>query len=181
MVSGLQRVDDTLSLHSDMIFGNELSFKQSKTGRELQFEMHPEMRAALAGAIAKGGYLICNEGTGTRYNLKVFEDRFADIRARAAVTCPSLLGDDPTVRDPNLTGPLFASDMRRTGMVWMAQGGAGLLAICSVSGHMLETGLRILEYYFPRDKFMASLAINALDMKNEPTMDQLKAIATRGW
>jgi hypothetical protein len=46
-------------------------------------------------------------------------------------------------------------DLRRTAMVRLAEGGATPIQIAAISGHTIETTMRILEVYIPRNRLMA--------------------------
>ncbi len=70
--------------------------------------------------------------------------------------------------DPNYQGALQAGDLRRTGMVWAAQGGATVPQIVSVSGHTIARGTAILEHYLPRERALAGQAVTRLNMHLTP-------------
>ena len=55
-----------------------------------------------------------------------------------------------------------ARDLRRTAMVRMAEAGATVPQIASVSGHSIEATQRILETYLPRNRDLAEMAITRL-------------------
>jgi integrase len=61
-----------------------------------------------------------------------------------------------------LDGLLFR-DLRRTGMVRMAEAGATAVQISAVSGHSIEQTTRILETYIPRSALMAAAAVKQLE------------------
>ena len=55
-----------------------------------------------------------------------------------------------------------ARDLRRTAMLRMAEAGATVPQIASVSGHSIEATQRILETYLPRNRDLAEIAIARL-------------------
>jgi integrase len=55
-----------------------------------------------------------------------------------------------------------ARDLRRTAMLRMAEAGATVPQIASVSGHSIEATTRILETYLPRNRDLAAIAITRL-------------------
>jgi integrase len=62
-----------------------------------------------------------------------------------------------------------ARDLRRTAMLRMAEAGATVPQIASVSGHSIEATQRILETYLPRNRDLAEIAITRLaEYKKRP-------------
>lgn len=62
-----------------------------------------------------------------------------------------------------------ARDLRRTAMLRMAEAGATVPQIASVSGHSIDATQRILETYLPRNRALAEIAITALaEYKQRP-------------
>ena len=55
-----------------------------------------------------------------------------------------------------------ARDLRRTAMLRMAEAGATVPQIASVSGHSIEATQRVLETYLPRNRDLAEIAIARL-------------------
>jgi len=168
----MQRPGDALSFTAAQVQDGALYFTQSKTGAELNFLLHP-VAADRLGPITGTGALITSETTGAGYGERSFERAWAAVRAEAAKDMPSLLGLDGTVREATLKGPLCASDLRRTGMVWAAQSGALIPDICSVSGHSIKRGMEILETYLPRQRLLADRAVGRLNMIRTPALEDI--------
>ena len=68
-------------------------------------------------------------------------------------------------------------DLRRTGMVRMAEAGATAVQISAISGHSIEATMRILETYIPRNAAMAAAAVKLQERadrkrakRNQPTV-----------
>jgi integrase len=72
-----------------------------------------------------------------------FNDRFHRISTRAGIDAQ-------------------ARDLRRTAMIRMAEAGATLPQIASVSGHSIESTQKILDTYLPRNRDLAEIAISRL-------------------
>ena len=205
-VTTMQRVEDILRLQEGHLRGGRVKLKQGKTGKLVNFRQHPALTARLAlvdrhqqrereAAEAKGASagprpkeIIVSEETGRRYdyfNFSKWWTRARDLAAEGSdelglAPCPSIAGLDETVEDEHYTGALWASDLRRTGMVWAAQGGARLAGICSISGHEIQHGLNILKTYLPRERLLADRALETLDIENEPEAATVDKIAIEG-
>ena len=152
-VTSMQRVEDVLRLGSDHLDNGRVYVTQGKTGKEVNFRLHPAVTDRMGDLAARIGPWIVSEETGRAYGYDNFAHWFEAVRAEAAKTCKSLMGEDRRIRDPNLQGRLLARDLRRTGMVWAAQAGAEIPEIVSVSGHDIQHGTQILEVYLPRGAF----------------------------
>lgn len=169
----MQRPGDALALTADQVKDGALYFTQNKTGTALNFLLHPIAKDRL-GDVTGDGPLIRSETTGAAYGERSFERAWAAVREEAAKEMPSLLGLDTTVREVTLKGSLLASDLRRTGMVWAAQSGAGIPDICSVSGHSIKRGMEILETYLPRQRLLADRAVRRLNMTRTPELEDIQ-------
>lgn len=169
----MQRVSDTLGHRRGQIEAGVLYLRQSKTGADLSFRLHALVIDRLGTLPAKDAPLFPSEETGEAYTLRAFERAWDKVRAAAAVDMPSLIGADPSVREPTLQGELAARDLRRSGMVWAAQSGASIPQICSMSGHTLQSGLEILETYLPRQRLLADQAVAKLDLIRTPTVEDM--------
>lgn len=171
----MQRNADILGLDSREIAGGVMFLTQNKTKRDVNFRLHPLILDRLGLRDGTEGPVILDELTALPYGERAFERAWETVRAKAAEDCPSLLGNDPAVRDPNFRGALQANDLRRTGMVWAAEAGAPVQWICAVSGHTIDEGYEILEHYLPRTRLMADRAVLALDLINMPSLDEIGA------
>jgi integrase len=174
LVTTMQRPGDTVSLEASQIQDGVLYLTQSKTGLPLSFMLHPVAFETL-NPIGKAGPLIVSETTRTAYSERAWERAWSLVREAAAEHCPSLLGRDAGVLDPTLQGVLRSSDLRRSGMVWAAEHGAGIPDICSVSGHSLKGGMDILETYLPRQRMLADRAVAKQNLVKTPALADIGA------
>lgn len=179
-VTTMQRVDDLLRLRSGHVKAGILSLKQGKTGKAVSFRVHPAFEARFDLTERSAAPLVVSEQTGRAYEYFNFNAWWVKVRDAAAEIEPSIAGLDDTIEDENYRGPLWAQDLRRTGMVWAAQGGARLAGICSISGHEIDHGLNILKVYLPRERLLADQALGTLDIEHEPTAETVGRIAIEG-
>jgi integrase len=85
--------------------------------------------------------IVARRGRPVSY--RRFNERFREIAERAGIDAQ-------------------ARDLRRTAMLRMAEAGATVPQIASVSGHSIESTTRILETYLPRNRGLAEIAITRL-------------------
>lgn len=175
LVTTMQREADVLELTTASLEDGALRLTQNKTGAELHFNLHPVAldRIRPLPRLNAPRPLVRSEITLAAYNERAFQRAFAAVRAHAARSMPSLEGRDDAVRDPNHRGQLCAGDLRRTGMVWAAEGGATVPQIVSASGHSIARGTAILEHYLPRAKILADAAVARLNMHRTPKVAEL--------
>jgi len=84
-----------------------------------------------------------------------YRKRFAELRAKAASTCPSLLGGEGVL-------PFYESDCRSTAVTWMALSGATIPEIIAVTGHTAASATHILKHYLVLHPEMADSAIGKM-------------------
>ena len=171
MVSMMQREADVLELTTGHYEAGAFRIVQNKTKAELEVPLHPvalDRLGPLPRGLNAARPIVTSEVTLAAYDTRAFQRAFAKVRAYAARRLPSLEGRDAAVRDPNYKGALQAGDLRRTGMVWAAQGGATVPQIVSLSGHSIERGRTILEHYLPRERALAAQATVRLNMHLTP-------------
>jgi integrase len=138
-----QRPSDVLKMTWPQYSGSAIRLRQQKTGALLDVPAHPVLRDHL-GAVAHSSTsltIVTYRGRPVKY-LR-FNERFRRIAERAQVDAQ-------------------ARDLRRTAMVRMAEAGATVPQIASVSGHSIEATQRILETYLPRNRDLAEIAITRL-------------------
>ncbi|WP_299085114.1 hypothetical protein [uncultured Ruegeria sp.] len=169
----MQRIGDVRSLITTNARGGQLSLIQSKTKRPLTFRLHSLIVDRLGDIPNDPAPLFRSERTGRAWHERAFNRAWSRARELAAKELPSLIGADPNVNEHVYQGDLQARDLRRTGMVWAAQAGATVPQICSVSGHSIEEGMKILETYLPRHQLLADQAIIKMDMVKTPSLDRV--------
>lgn len=116
----------------------------------------PEDRARLEARFA---YVILDEAWDTRpavprqrwqpWRGQHYTHVFAEIRAVAAVSCPTL-------------ADFHEADLRDTAVTWMALAGATIPEIISVTGHSAESATTILKHYLARHPEMADEALRKM-------------------
>lgn len=159
-----QRQGDVLRLHWNQLALGRFRFRQRKTGQAVDVPCSAALTARLAGCARSAGPIVVSEETGAPYRSDNFRHLFARLRAVAAAGLPGADGW-PTVEPcPGLL-ELWFMDLRRTGMVELAEAGATLVEIAAVSGHSIERTRQILETYLVRTSAMATAAIAKLDAR----------------
>ncbi|WP_417244375.1 hypothetical protein [Celeribacter sp.] len=175
LAATMQRPADVRALTTANVKAGVLHLTQFKTGVALSFNLHPVAADRLGHIGNNGAPLILNERCGGAYTERELERAWCEVREGAATDHPSLTGGVPIgeLEDPLYAGALNMSHLRRTGMVWAAEGGASIADICSVSGHTLENGMKVLEHYLPRQRFLANRAISKINMLRAPSLEDM--------
>jgi hypothetical protein len=162
-----------------------ITLRQQKTGELIDVPLHSEAAAILATPLppstsrrAKGlaAALLVPSPTGRawsyrnfarawdharrRADLRIARARIATWPPRATRTPASTAALKSALRAEMLAG-LQRRDLRRSGMVRMAQAGATPQQIAAVSGHTIDHVMRILDVYIPRRGEVALEAIAA--------------------
>jgi integrase len=138
-----QRPSDVLKMTWPQYSGSAIRLRQQKTGTLLDVPAHPVLRDHLDGLGRSLTSLTIVTYRGRPVKYLRFNERFRRIAERAQVDAQ-------------------ARDLRRTAMVRMAEAGATVAQIASVSGHSIEATQRILETYLPRNRDLAEIAITRL-------------------
>ena len=133
-----QRPGDVLAMTWAQYNGQTIRLRQHKTGVLLDVPCHPELKVYLDNLSRESLMIVSYKRRPVPY-LR-FNER---VRAIGKLT-----GIDAQMRD-----------LRRTGMVRMAEGGATAPQVASISGHSIDQTQRILETYIPRTKALAEAAI----------------------
>lgn len=155
----VQRQADILTLGRDDFDGKRIALTQHKTKKRIWVPCHEALRRALALRLAEmpsqqKAFLATRSGGSMDENYLRHEWRAVTLAA-------------------GLDGLQFR-DLRRTGMVRMAEAGATAVQISAVSGHSIEATTRILETYIPRNAAMAAEAV-----KHHERADRLRAKRNR--
>lgn len=119
-----------------------LSLRQEKTGELVDVPAHRDLEAILRAA-PRRALLIVPSPTGLPWAYRNFSRSWDAIKAEAGIE------------------GVQRRDLRRTGMVRMAEGGATIAQIAGVSGHTIDQTSRILDTYIPRRSEVAAGAIEA--------------------
>jgi integrase len=138
-----QRPSDVLKMTWPQYSGSAIRLRQQKTGTLLDVPVHPVLREHLHGLGRPSTSLTIVTYRGRPVKYLRFNERFRRIAERAQIDAQ-------------------ARDLRRTAMVRMAEAGATVPQIASVSGHSIEATQRILETYLPRNRDLAEIAITRL-------------------
>jgi hypothetical protein len=144
-----QRPADVLKMAWPQYSGSAIRLRQQKTGTLLDVPVHPVLRDHLDGLkrLRSSLTIVTYRGRAVRY-LR-FNERFRRLCERAGIDAQ-------------------ARDLRRTAMLRMAEAGATVPQIASVSGHSIEATQRILETYLPRNRALAEIAITKLADYQKP-------------
>jgi integrase len=138
-----QRPGDVLKMTWPQYSAGAIRVRQQKTGALLDVPVHPDLAAYLDTVPRHKSCLtiVTYRGRPVAYNR--FAERFRRICAAAGIDAQ-------------------ARDLRRTAMLRMAEAGATVPQIASVSGHSIEATTRILETYLPRNRALAEIAVAKL-------------------
>jgi integrase len=138
-----QRPNDVLRMAWPQYSGSAIRLRQQKTGALLDIPVHPVLLRHLDGLTRSGSSLTIVTFRGRPVKYVRFNERYRRIAEHAGIDAQ-------------------ARDLRRTAMLRMAEAGATVPQIASVSGHSIEATQRILETYLPRNRDLAEIAITRL-------------------
>lgn len=145
-----QRITDLVQIRADQIKDGRLTLTQSKHASQIDMPLLPAVRARI-GAIIAGhslanydsaeGPLLRADHNGRPYAeyadpVKAFSKRFAIVRARAALICPSVTD-------------LVFKDIRRTSIQALFDSGNAMEDVRVISGHSLKSMAQIMDHYAP--------------------------------
>jgi integrase len=152
----VQRQTDILELGRVDYDGKQIALTQSKGGKRIWVPCHERLRDVLDVMLARmpsdqTAFLVTRSGGPMDEHYLRHEWRKVTLAA-------------------GLDGLLFR-DLRRTGMVRMAEAGATAVQISAVSGHSIEQTTRILETYIPRN---AKMAAGAIKLQEQADRKRLK-------
>lgn len=138
-----QRQADILALPPYRIEQGAIVLKQGKTGRRVSLPVHlvPEMVTRLeaqrtrANTLASATHLLLHETTGRPWQSYTFTHTFAEIRAKAAESMPSVAN-------------LQWMELRHTAVTMLKAAGLDALAISSITGHTAQSVQAILDKHY---------------------------------
>ena len=139
-----QRPSDVLRMTWPQYSGSAIRLRQEKTGALLDVPTHPALSAYLDALPRSPASLTIVAYRGRPVKYVRFNERFRRVAVRAGIVDAQ------------------ARDLRRTAMLRMAEAGATVPQIASVSGHSIEATQRILETYLPKNRALAEIAITRL-------------------
>jgi hypothetical protein len=152
-----------------------IRLRQSKTGAWVDTRLPAELEAELlalrprtaAERLARP-HILVNEASGQRYTGDAFRRLFLDCRQAAVAGHaggPVRPGGPSWPAHPPCpaVADLWFADLRRTGIVRLAEAGVDLPGITALSGHQIERTRQILEVYLPRTSAMADAAITQME------------------
>ncbi len=149
-----QRPTDVLRMAWPQYSGSAIRLRQQKTGALLDIPVHPVLRDHLDGLARSPTSLTIVTYRGRPVKYLRFNERYRRVAERAGIDAQ-------------------ARDLRRTAMLRMAEAGATVPQIASVSGHSIEATQRILETYLPRNRDLAEIAITRLaEYKKRPSVQR---------
>lgn len=166
-----QRQRDRLLLSDEGLFDGRRRFRQSKTAMVVEIRETRRLAARLAEAKARNlalklrigtrdNTIVLDETTGRPYDDTSYRHAFAQVRALAWRTCPSLQFTD--ARDGQLKFKTD-QDLRDTCVTRLYRAGNDLLAICDITGHSYKSVQTIVDHYLARDRARADAAIDKLE------------------
>jgi integrase len=138
-----QRPTNVLRMAWPHYSGSVIRLRQQKTGALLDVPVHPVPANHLAELPCNGSSLTIVAYRGRPVRYARFNERFRRICRTASIDAQ-------------------ARDLRRTAMLRMAEAGATVPQIASVSGHSIDATQRILGTYLPRNRDLAEIAIARL-------------------
>lgn len=155
-----QRQTDRLGLSDDGLCDGRRQFRQSKTAAIVAIPETPRLRERLEQArqrvteikLKRGTRptaIVVDEATGRDYVLDTYRHKFAEVRAAAAATMPSIAGR----RD---------QDLRDTAVTWLARAGCTIPQIAAITGHEPKSIYGILRHYLAMTPELADAAIDKL-------------------
>lgn len=152
----VQRPSDVLSMRTDHVSerGGRLyvALRQHKTGTLLDLPLHSRLDVPMRRRLAQGDGWLVPSPTGKQWAMRNFQ-RAWDRVERDAVP-------DAEHRQRR--------DLRRTGIVRLAEAGATTPQIAAISGHGIDYCQRIIDTYLPRTTAVAVAGIHLWERHDEP-------------
>jgi len=165
----LQRVSDVLAMTKDQIQEHDgrlfITLRQQKTDELVAVPVHQRLEPLLRARLAdKSGVLLVPSPTGRTWSRRNFSRAWDTdcVRADAAtaVELERAGWSEKQIKDELAARHRQRRDLRRTGMVRMAEAGATTPQIAAVSGHSIDYCQRILDTYIPRRTEVAIAGID---------------------
>lgn len=167
----IQRPSDVLAMHRDRVTERDgrmfIAVRQAKTNTLVDVPVHANLRPLLDDRLAEptGGPLLVHSPKGlpwARRNFSRAWDR--DLRRANLRLARQLFGQGwskDQVRQELAERHRQRRDLRRTGIVRLAEAGATTPQIAAISGHAIDYCQRIIDTYLPRRTEVALGGIEA--------------------
>lgn len=139
-----QRQGDILHMTWSQYNGQTIKVRQEKTSAYIEVPCHRDLKIALDNQ-QKTSPLILTTKTGHSWKTHYFTHVWKRAMIKAGLK------------------NLQFRDLRRTAIVRLAEAGATVPEIASISGHTIDRCQRILEVYLPRNSKMAKSAVEKLE------------------
>lgn len=145
----LQRRGDILDITADQIRSDNrgrwwMKLTQAKTGAEVEFPVHKLLRAEIERQTIMPGQKRPLVQTQSK---EMFDDRNFSRKFRSWLEAAKIRG-------------LNFHALRRSGMVWLAEGGVSASRIAGLSGHSINVTQKILDEYIVKTKELAEGAVD---------------------
>ena len=141
-----QRQGDLLRLTWTAFDGDGISLIQSKTRRPVYVPCTDALKASLVAEKSKGFPFILTKANGHPWTQDAFKKAWS-----------------ATMKASKLTGGLHFHDLRGTAVTMLAEAGAAVPEIASITGHSLESASRIVDVYLARTRALATSGIIKLN------------------
>ncbi|WP_428246783.1 tyrosine-type recombinase/integrase [Ferrovibrio sp.] len=151
----MQREADVLHMLRSADDGEVMTFKQRKTGKDMEIHIHPELRSWISKTPKSDTAMtfVVDEATGRPYNEHTFRRRFAEIRAAAGIP-----------------KELQFMDLRRSGATYLGESGGTEDEIASMTGHENREMLAI--YVKKNRRFTQNAVVKMADYAAATTKKQ---------
>lgn len=155
-----QRPSDALQISEGLRRGEDLVLRQKKTGREIHIPYMGRVarRADMAAARQTERFgapcdtVIATDTRGTQYSTDYFGSAFRTVRAEVEKRFPE-------------AGELSPKHFRPTTMMRLFSAGCSLAEACSLTGHVIDHGAKILRHYYRSTGQLETTAAGRLDVE----------------
>jgi integrase len=181
-----QRLSDVLAMRRDAVTDRNgrlyIALKQSKTGALIDVPVHSELAPLLRERLAepfKGEFLIPGpKGKGWKrqsFNY-VWDSYLRKANLRLARELLKQGWTKAQIRGELASRHRQRRDLRRTGIVRLAEAGATTPEIAAISGHQIDTCQKIIDTYLPRrtevalggiEKWERGQAVNVVQLRTK--------------
>lgn len=141
-----QREGDLLRLTWNRFDGRAITLRQSKTGTQVYIPCTVSLRTSLEGAPRRAATILTTS-RGTAWTGDGFRSSWRKAARRAGIV------------------HLHFNDLRGTAVTMLAEAGATVPEIATITGHSLRSVNQILERYLARTKTLAESAILKLERR----------------
>ncbi|MBO6816540.1 MAG: hypothetical protein JJ891_16920 [Rhizobiaceae bacterium] len=175
-----QRQEDRLQLQHKGFIDGRTYFRQNKTGKLVSVKNAPALTERLEAAAARrklysiiSPWVILNEKDWQPFKARLYTRRFESVRKLASTGKVRFLGQEYTYAKPIETvATLTDQDLRDTAVTWLARAKNDFIAICSITGHELESATRILRHYLELNEEISDGAIEKMVSWYEESIQQ---------